>query len=609
MYIHCYLSNTQHKTKLQRKCAATKRHRIQKRFEQLSESCYVTLLAWLGPSRKKRKGYRVTNCRHSHGTRTVRSICCMLFVLSATTTTPTVAQRTRFDTDSKLIYVDSGATASVTNDLNDCTTTPVPIRRKVNGIGGLFMSQIYLTTIKWDIEDDDCARHCLSLPKSFYIPGAKTKVMSPQHWCQHSKDTRPMPRGTWCAIYDTCMELQWNQRRYKRTLPFNTRGSNVAEMYTAPDYQQFNAFCAQAGQQDGDEDQIVILPAHIIEEDEEDLGDPSTAFENEPTEDYFPTRNTPINTSFSLDGPVEGATIITDEEDRTQPTDTALLLRYHHRTGHIPMSKLQEMAKQGMIPTRLSKCHIPLCTACAYGKATRKPWRVKGKQTRTRVVTRPGQCVSVDQLIPPTPGYIAQLRGTPTRKRYQAATIFVDQYSGAGFVHCQKTTTADETIEGKERFEAWAATHGITVSHYHADNGIFADNKFRKAVNTSKQTLSFCGVNAHFQNGLAERRIRELQGSARTMLIHANRRWSSAIDAHLWPYAIRYASDMFNHSPMKKFNGQSPMERLSGSKVLFNIRHAHTFGCPTYVLDNRLQQEKSISKWMERSRVGIFLGY
>jgi hypothetical protein len=56
--------------------------------------------------------------------------------------------------------------------------------------------------------------------------------------------------------------------------------------------------------------------------------------------------------------------------------------------------------------------------------------------------------------------------------------------------------------------------HGVTVKHYHADNGIFADNKFREEVRESKQTLSFCGVNAHFQNGIAERQIRELQDHA-----------------------------------------------------------------------------------------------
>jgi hypothetical protein len=45
------------------------------------------------------------------------------------------------------------------------------------------------------------------------------------------------------------------------------------------------------------------------------------------------------------------------------------------------------------------------------------------------------------------------------------------------------------------------------------------------AIKEAGQTITFCGVNAHFQNAVAERRIRALQDQARTMLIHAQHRW------------------------------------------------------------------------------------
>jgi hypothetical protein len=47
------------------------------------------------------------------------------------------------------------------------------------------------------------------------------------------------------------------------------------------------------------------------------------------------------------------------------------------------------------------------------------------------------------------------------------------------------------------------------------------------------QTISFAGVNAHFQNALAEKCIHDLQDSARTMLLHAKHCWPQAISAHL----------------------------------------------------------------------------
>ena len=48
-------------------------------------------------------------------------------------------------------------------------------------------------------------------------------------------------------------------------------------------------------------------------------------------------------------------TIITDEEDRITETPTAVLLRYHYDMGHISFAKLQQMAKQRVLPHHLSK--------------------------------------------------------------------------------------------------------------------------------------------------------------------------------------------------------------------------------------------------------------
>ena len=115
------------------------------------------------------------------------------------------------------------------------------------------------------------------------------------------------------------------------------------------------------------------------------------------------------------------------------------------------------------------------------------------------------------------------MKGTPTRLQYKVATVFVDQFSGLSYVYLQKSTTVDETVLVKHAFERFAASHGVVIRHYHADNERFADSKWRKDCSSKGQTLTFCGVNAHFQNGVTEHRIRELQEHARTMLIHASK--------------------------------------------------------------------------------------
>ena len=217
-------------------------------------------------------------------------------------------------------------------------------------------------------------------------------------------------------------------------------------------------------------------------------------------------------------------------------------------------------------------------------------------------------------MISTTPGLIAQLRGQPTKARYKVATVFVDHFSSLSFVHVQKTTNAEETVEAKLRFEQFARGNGVEhIKHYHADNGIFADNLFRKSVEEGRQTLSFCGVNAHWQNGVAERRIRELQDHARTMLIHASKRWPQAITANLWPYALRMANDVLNSTPRLKpkfeQGTKSALEVFSNSPVSCNPKHWHPFGCPVYALDSDLAAgKKSGKKWTDRARVGIYLG-
>jgi len=189
------------------------------------------------------------------------------------------------------------------------------------------------------------------------------------------------------------------------------------------------------------------------------------------------------------------------------------------------------------------------------------------------------------------------------------ATIFVDHFSGLSYIHLQKSTNADETLEAKLAFERYASKFKVQVKSYQADNGRFAENKFMAAVKEAGQTITFCGVNAHFQNAVAERRIRTLQDQARTMLIHAQHRWPKAIDAHLWPYALRVANEVHNSTPtIGREDHKSPFELFARSEVTPNLNHFQPFGCPVFVLDNKMQSGQKLPKWEVRSRMGVYLG-
>ena len=113
-------------------------------------------------------------------------------------------------------------------------------------------------------------------------------------------------------------------------------------------------------------------------------------------------------------------------------------MRWHFRLNHLPFKHLFQLAKQGLLPKKILKANVPICPACQYGKMHHKLWRTKGIHLKaSRVATKPGQIVSVDQLESPTPGFIAQLKSILTKQCYKYDTVFVDQYSCLSFIFLQ----------------------------------------------------------------------------------------------------------------------------------------------------------------------------
>jgi hypothetical protein len=121
---------------------------------------------------------------------------------------------------------------------------------------------------------------------------------------------------------------------------------------------------------------------------------------------------------------------------------------------------------------------------------------------------QPGDVVSVDQMVSPIPGFVGEMTGRLTTSRYKCATVYVDQASHLSYVHLQRTADASETLEGKTQFEKFAANRGVKIKHYHANNGIFRANAWVQHCTANNEGLTFAGVNAHHQNGIAEKRIR-----------------------------------------------------------------------------------------------------
>ena len=172
----------------------------------------------------------------------------------------------------------------------------------------------------------------------------------------------------------------------------------------------------------------------------------------------------------------------------------------------------------------------------------------------------------------------------------------------------QTSLDGDQTIQAKTNFENHAQTCGVRIKSYRADNGRFAEKSFRDSVRAAQQTIDFCAVGAHHQNGLIKRHFQTLATRTRTILLHAKRHWPAMIAVLLWPFAYKYAELSHNNWHLDE-NGLSPSQKFCGTEHRMELKDIHTWGCPCYVLDSKLQTNTMMSKWEPRSRLGIYLGH
>ena len=413
---------------------------------------------------------------------------------------------------------------------------------EVNGIGeGLAIKGKGI--FKFSIEDDNGKIHTIKIPNSLYLPGLRQCLLSPQHWAQEAGDGQ-----TWMGNFERECVLNWHGGG-KKTVLFDP-STNTPIFTTAPSSRAYRAFATTFEALEAPyyrKETVLQYPGRYLMDDEpafapeEFVAEENLNFEKdnavdegvESDDETVTTSNLPAPPDDELPsqaircGPLTFDPSPPAEEGEdvhlAAADDQAELMRWHYRLGHLTFAKLKQLALNGDIPKKLARVKPPKCAGCLFGAMTKIPWR--GKETKAShevfIATKPGECVSVDQMASTEVGFFAQMKGKLTKKRYQCATIFVDHFSRLRFVHLQTDDSSEETIAAKRAFETFAAEHGVKILHYHCDNGRFQDNAFRQACHDARQQLTFCGVNAHFQNDITERSIRNLSESARKRSTHA----------------------------------------------------------------------------------------
>jgi len=536
------------------------------------------------------------------------------------------------DTDSSEFLLDTGANRVIVNDKTLLTHFALN-RQSVKGIGGSPVISGGTGTLSLPLTSDQGHKETVVFENAIYCRTSPFNLLPPQILMRTLKQQYGHTKVT---HDDTHYCLEWiDSTKTNRTTTLHISANDLFVLRTAPEYTSFfrdataylpswKSFAGSTFIEDTDasDDESAPPPTRII--DRPDSSAPHSVDYEE--SDFAPIRNIPLQADFHRAS--EGDSPTVSEGATESPASIALqnkqhlLSTYHERFGHLSFATLKLMATAHLIPHHLATVPPPVCPGCAYGKAHRKPWRTKG-QTNLRHIkkaTRPGQVISTDQLVSPTPGFMPTHRGRPTKTRYIGATVFVDHYSDFTYVHLMSKMDAAATVEAKMAFERVAKDHGVRISHYHADNGLYDTKLFKESIRVADQTLSFCGVNAHHQNGIAERRIKDINEGSRTALLHAAHRWPKAIDASLWSCALKNYVNLRNalpkhYTPAKKQGRsvirarfeRSPLSAFSGTIVEPNLKHFHPFGSPVYVLKETLQSQHSHNKWSDRSRVGIFL--
>ena len=281
----------------------------------------------------------------------------------------------------------------------------------VRGIGGS-RPATKRGTVRWSIFDDQGRRHNLFIHGVYLVPDLPYRLLSPQHFAQVMQEHETTNYGTSSTTYRDRVTLTWNDRRYSLTTPLNS--ANVGVTFLAPSITNI-----QRKHLRPDDESITALPSAIE-------GADTTVRESTTTKDQNPTDHSIANLAHRL----FCGECPTDQEIITESMacDNAILsanvtpvqelLIWHYRFGHRSFKHLQRMAQQGLLPARLAQCRYPVCTSCRFGKATRVPWTDKQSPGSLKTATRPGQCVSVDQVQSSVPGLVGHMKGIPTTKRF-----------------------------------------------------------------------------------------------------------------------------------------------------------------------------------------------
>jgi len=591
------------------------------------------------------------------------------FALSSESTQAILASIS-FDTDTILAVLDNSATAHIWSRLEDFVPGSLHYFDDSDNIGVMTIGDVEsrpvgIGLVPISIKDQDGNIRSIELVETLYFPNSQVNIISVTKLAEQFDD----PDGTWIKTCWRTSTFTWDHEKYSVT--FSHPSSNLPILPICMGFAKGHSFCSlfegtsctypshpvsawtalpdktdycyfASGEtsvseearpisvgdhlllkKDGMQTKVDVM--EITKDTETDVNYFKVLLDSgnhlSVTEEFlFETDDHDVAqipvTSSQLKQYVQGLDEETIEALLSPPLNSKLhteFMAWHSRLGHLSFTKMFSMCEHGQLPRRFLNLRSQklICPSCVFGQCRRRPWRTKGKpgSLRNDKASKAGDRVSIDHLISAQPGLVPRMDGRHTKDRIVGACVFVDDATGYKYTHLQTSIDGEQSVAAKQAFEDHMNQMNVSIKAYHADNGIFAEREFREEVSSSNQSITYCGVGAHHQNGIAEKAIGDLTRGSRTSLLYAQRRWPEAVGSILWPFAWKDFERRYNLFSLDS-NGLSPLNKVTGSDLQPDLSREHPFGCPVFVLDSRLQSGGiKIPKWDPRARVGIYLGH
>ncbi|GJX05408.1 retrovirus-related pol polyprotein from transposon TNT 1-94 [Tanacetum coccineum] len=260
---------------------------------------------------------------------------------------------------------------------------------------------------------------------------------------------------------------------------------------------------------------------------------------------------------------------------------------------HCNFGAINHLARHGLVrglpKLKFEKDH--LCSACALGKSSKKPYKPKSEDTNQEKL----YLLHMDLCGPMR----VALFGFSGQWKKNVLLVIVDDYSRFTWVICLRSKDeAPAFIINFLKMIQVRLKETVTVRRIRTDNGTeFVNQTLREYYEKVGISHETSVARSPQQNGVVERRNRTLIEAARTMLIYAK------APLFLWAKAVATACYTQNRSMIRRRHGKTPYELLHNKPP--DLSYLHVFGALCYPTND----SENLGKLQPKADIGIFIGY